>query len=114
MDCKAMRKNDAANGAKPFARCPDCGMTLDGPSDYHPYAACVMFRQLGQTEKVEDLLLTIVKYGARCQEQGIDIKTAMRDVTALHHAEAEAAFRKWNRYTWKRVKKQKRVKRKRS
>jgi hypothetical protein len=43
-------------------RCHDCGMYVQ-PGDYHPYAACVMYRQCRQGEKVESWLAQIIQHG---------------------------------------------------
>lgn len=68
-----------------YSKCHACGMVTMGVRDYHPYAACVMFRHLGQGEKVEANLRAVVEYGMRAQEAGIPIETAMRDITAMRH-----------------------------
>jgi hypothetical protein len=44
--------------------CAECGMACL-PGDYHPYAACVMYRQCRQSEKVESWLKQIMDYGAK-------------------------------------------------
>lgn len=69
------------------SKCHGCGMVTMGVRDYHPYAACVMFRQLGQGDKVEANLRAVVEYGMRAQQAGIPIETAMRDMTAMRRAD---------------------------
>lgn len=65
-----------------FKHCAGCGMTTFGPRDYHPYAACVMFRQLRDGSNVEANLRAVVEYGMKCQKQGVSLDKAMRDITA--------------------------------
>lgn len=55
-------------------------MLTDGAAAYHPYAACVMFRQLSQSDKVESNLRTVVQYGMHAQAKGVSLPDAMRDI----------------------------------
>lgn len=42
--------------------CKECGMPVER-GDYHPYAACLMFKQCQDLKTVEDNLQAVVKYG---------------------------------------------------
>jgi hypothetical protein len=63
-----------------YDRCAKCGMLKISPTDYHPDAACVLFRHLGQSDKVEMHLRAVVAYGMGAQAKGVDFRTAMHDV----------------------------------
>jgi hypothetical protein len=52
-------------------------------TDYHPYAACVMFRQLSNSDKVESNLRAVVEYGMRAERGGVSLETAMRDISKV-------------------------------
>jgi hypothetical protein len=49
-----------------FDKCAECHM-LVSPSEYHPYAACVLYKQLGQADKVKSCLDSIIEYATRSQ-----------------------------------------------
>lgn len=66
-------------------RCGECGM-LVFPAEYHPYAACVMYRQIKQAEKVYDLLRDVLMYGYDAANKGIDLDVAMRNIAASNTA----------------------------
>jgi hypothetical protein len=63
-----------------FSTCAQCGMLTLSPSDYHPYAACVMFTHLRQSDKVESNLKAVIEYGMRAERAGISAEQAMRDM----------------------------------
>lgn len=68
---------------KKFKKCKNCDMLLSNDTEYHPYAACVMYRQTGQSEKVGNWLEQIVRYGMMAQEQGVSLGDALRDITKV-------------------------------
>lgn len=43
--------------------CRECGMTMEAPGEYHPYAACLMFKQSGSCTTVRANLKAVVEYG---------------------------------------------------
>lgn len=75
--------------ANEFSSCAQCGMLALSPSDYHPYAACVMFAHLKSSEKVEANLRAVIEYGMRAQQAGISAEQAMREVRLVREAEKE-------------------------
>jgi hypothetical protein len=70
---------------KQFILCAECGMPVL-PKEYHPYAACVLYRQLGQSDKVSDLLLDVVRYGYKSAQKGVSLIDAMRDIAVSNIA----------------------------
>ncbi|MEE8607165.1 MAG: hypothetical protein V3S55_06160 [Nitrospiraceae bacterium] len=57
-------------GPKQFSHCGECGMSI-GELDFHPYPACVMFRQVKQGDKVESYLQQIIQWGRRLERVGL-------------------------------------------
>jgi hypothetical protein len=49
--------------------CDHCGMPLKNWSDYHPYAACLMFEACHNSETVEANLLAVLAYGAKRSDE---------------------------------------------
>ncbi len=47
-----------------FTPCAECHM-LCSVGEYHPYAACVLYRQLGQADKVKSCLDSMIEYATR-------------------------------------------------
>lgn len=83
--CDKCIRDEAARqiATGPGTGCAHCGMSTKGPRDYHPWAACVMFKELRDGNRVEANLRAVVEYGIRCAAAGIDLDTAMRDMTKL-------------------------------
>lgn len=44
--------------------CVECGMLCD-PLEYHPYAACLMFKACGDSKVVHENLSAIIAYGKK-------------------------------------------------
>lgn len=57
-------------------KCSACGMLIT-PQEYHPYPACVLYRQTQQSEKVQNWLESIVQYGMEAESKGISLKEAL-------------------------------------
>jgi hypothetical protein len=51
-------------------RCHECGMTVTPPHAYHPYAACLMFKQCHDSATVQANLDAVVAWGYQlaCEE----------------------------------------------
>lgn len=60
-------------------KCEKCDMLLR-EGQYHPYAACIMYYQTRQSEKVDDFLRRIIAYGMWCEERGLNLNQAMYEV----------------------------------
>ena len=45
--------------------CQQCGMHVENATDYHPYAACLMFKACHDGNKVQANLDAVVEYGER-------------------------------------------------
>lgn len=56
--------------------CGECEMLVK-PAEYHPYAACVMYRQLGQVDKVTSNLHAVVDYGIELEQARQNTKAEM-------------------------------------
>ena len=60
--------------------CVTCRMIVfDG--EYHPYTACVLYRQLGQADKVRSCLDAVRGYERRQSRPAPDLDTLCREVT---------------------------------
>lgn len=51
-------------------KCSGCGMRLPAPNHYHPYAACLMYRQSKDASQVEVYLKEAIEHG-RLKEREI-------------------------------------------
>lgn len=58
-----------------FPACADCGMVLDSPMEYHPYAACLMYKQSRDRKSVIENLKSVIEVGIR-HEKNSDILSA--------------------------------------
>lgn len=63
-----------------FSKCAGCGMLTLSNVDYHPYAACVMFKRLLSSEKVEASLKAVIEYGMKAERAGLSPEEAIRDI----------------------------------
>ena len=61
-----------------YDQCRDCGMKLF-LHEYHPYPACVMYRQVRDSDKVRGYLDQIRADGAKEAEKELAAMTAERD-----------------------------------
>lgn len=50
------------------ATCACCGMVTAGPQEYHPYAACLMFKACHDGNVVRANLEAVVTYGRKLSE----------------------------------------------
>jgi len=67
-------------------RCAECGMIVD-VNEYHPYPACVMFRQVADGDKVRAYLDQIIEYGKG--ESAKELATVTRALERSQTAEAD-------------------------
>ncbi len=51
-------------------RCEECGMPLDEVMEYHPYAACLMFRGCQDSESVRTNLQDVLEHGRMTETKG--------------------------------------------
>ena len=61
---------DEFNELKPATECGECGMMVE-PHEYHPYAACLMFKACNSSESVRLNLEAVRAHGAAAKERGI-------------------------------------------
>ena len=64
--------------------CNACGMLVGGQKEYHPYAACLMFKACHNGNTVDANLAAVVEYGMKAQAAGLDLDQAMHDLTIVH------------------------------
>ena len=50
-------------------KCGDCGMEVVFPDEYHPYAACLMFKACGNPKTVTDNLDSVIAYGLKQRKE---------------------------------------------
>ena len=65
------------------SKCHGCGMVTHGPRDYHPFAACELFKTIRNGDTVEANIRAVVEYGMKAQQQGVSLEVAMRDLTKV-------------------------------
>lgn len=58
--------------------CAECGMTMEKPGEYHPYAACLMFKACHSSTTVRANLSAVVEYG-RQQERSASTRGEKHD-----------------------------------
>lgn len=63
--------------------CTNCGMDNCEAPKYHPYLACLAFRECKDGNKVEANLRAVVEYGMKAERAGISLKTAMSDISMV-------------------------------
>jgi hypothetical protein len=61
--------------------CSACGMLVEQHRNYHPYAACLMFRGCHNGNTVDANLRAVVEYGMKAQAAGVSLEKAMDDIT---------------------------------
>lgn len=42
-----------------MTHCAECGMPIENPGEYHPYAACLMYRGCNDSKTVRDNLRAV-------------------------------------------------------
>jgi hypothetical protein len=72
-------KHEAGEGC-PGATCSACGMLVGLHRNYHPHAACLMFRECHNGNTVDANLRAVVEYGMRAQAAGVSLEKAMDDI----------------------------------
>ena len=65
--------------------CALCKMPTGAPAEYHPYAACLMFKACHNSETVFANLTAAVEYGMKAQRQGLDLDEVMHDIRKIVH-----------------------------
>jgi hypothetical protein len=63
--CSSAEPLPAATGGDNNARCSECGMKLHDASEYHPFAACLMFRASGDRQVVLANLSAVIERAAQ-------------------------------------------------
>lgn len=63
--------------------CGCCGHFGGGPRAYHPYAACLMFKQTRSSEAMQMNLAAVVDYGMKAQKAGVTLEQALSDFNSV-------------------------------
>lgn len=71
------------NMVNEFNTCASCGMNVGAVATYHPFTACLMFRQVRDGNVVAANLRAVVEYGMKAHARGVDLATAMNDITSV-------------------------------
>lgn len=58
--------------------CAECGM-LCSPTEYHPFAACLMFKACNNGNQVRSNLAAVVGYGKALRDRELDAGKARGD-----------------------------------
>jgi len=64
-----MNKKTDSNITDDEIHCAECGMRLKRGGEYHPYAACLMFKACFSTETVRRNLQAVVEHGKDLQRR---------------------------------------------
>lgn len=67
-------------------RCAGCGMTLKEPYEYHPYAACELFKATGSSESARLNIRAMIRYGMDAERQGVSLDDACGDLRRVTNA----------------------------
>lgn len=68
-------------------KCHGCGMPVEGPQEYHPHAACLMFQACHDSRVVQANLQAAILYGIQCGMNGISNDlAAFKDTNQLRLA----------------------------
>lgn len=75
-----------------FDRCQECFMLVK-PDEYHPYTACVLYKQLGQADKVRSCLDNVIAHAraavAAPQGDADNLSTAVTEAAIVDHVADE-------------------------
>jgi hypothetical protein len=50
-------------------KCCECGMVVERSNNYHPYAACLMYKACKSETTVRENLAAVIEYGKSLAEQ---------------------------------------------
>jgi len=79
-------------------RCAECGMQLVSPNEYHPYAACAMYRQEKDAHAVRMNIKAILEHGKATSEKNdgriAELEQALRGLLEIEDVRlAAGAFK---------------------
>ena len=63
--------------------CRSCGMTIKDSAAYHPYAACLMMKDVNDSELVDETIAAMINLGRACSRQGVSIEIAMLNLRSI-------------------------------
>ena len=61
--------------------CAACGMRAAGT--YHPYTACLIYRQSRSADVTRANIAAVVDYGMKAAKAGVTLEQALNDFTAV-------------------------------
>lgn len=79
---------------RPSSDCAECGMWCE-PDEYHPYAACLMFKACGNSKTVRDNLEAVMDHARAAREGGAIVRESEAQVpvaATLDEAAADPAL----------------------
>lgn len=59
-------------------RCSGCGMLLRAANHYHPYAACLIYKQCKDRDQVEIYLKEVIEHSRLIERQSWKLREAKR------------------------------------
>lgn len=91
----------------PSSHCGECGMVILTPGEYHPYAACAMYKQWGDSHAVRVSLAAIIEHGNKARSNETcerplteEEKGYARGLADAKAEEAEAVASDWRSAPW--------------
>lgn len=63
--------------------CAACGMATKHVAEFHPHAACLMFKATKDADAVRANLKYVMEYGRRALEHGLTAQAALEDITMV-------------------------------
>ncbi len=52
-----------------MTECAECGMPIESATEYHPYAACLMFKECYNSEIVRSNLNAVIEHAALAERE---------------------------------------------
>ena len=62
--------------------CQQCGMLVEHPAEYHPYALCLMVKASSSKTAIPNLR-AVIEYGMKAERAGVSVEEAMRDLKSV-------------------------------
>ena len=74
-------KGDKMETGEAVTTCAECGMIISRRGEYHPYAACLIFKACGSGSETRANLSRVVDYGMRTSKQKRSLESGMLNLT---------------------------------
>lgn len=66
-------------------------MTTESTREYHPWAACELFKATRNSRSVIPNIAAVIEYGMKAQKAGVSVEEAMRDFNLVLDSKSAAA-----------------------